>query len=149
MGSATSPPDGGAGYTYLDQQNGREFSAVAGVTYNFKNDSTNYQNGVDFHLDWGASQFLSEQFHVGVAGYFYNQLTPDSGPGDQVGSFEFRVIGLGPQIGYILPLGPVQGYLNLKAYEEFAAQNRPCGYNVWLTFAIAPSSPTPAPPSIE
>ena len=50
--------DGGAGYTYFNPQTGHEFSAVGGFTYNFVNTSTNYQNGVDFHVDWGASQFL-------------------------------------------------------------------------------------------
>ena len=54
--------DGGVGYTYLDQQNGHELTAVAGFTNNYTNPYTNYKNGVDFHLDWGASQFLSKQF---------------------------------------------------------------------------------------
>ena len=36
-------------------------------------------------------------------GYFYNQLTCDSGAGNRVGCFESRVVGLGPQIGYIFP----------------------------------------------
>lgn len=48
--------DGGGGYTYFNPQTGHEFSAVAGLTYNFKNQDTQYQNGIDFHIDWGASQ---------------------------------------------------------------------------------------------
>lgn len=44
--------DGGGGYTYLNEQTGYEFSAVAGVTYNFINPQTQYQNGIDVHLDW-------------------------------------------------------------------------------------------------
>jgi hypothetical protein len=27
----------------------------------------------------------------------------------------------------------------LKGYKEFAAQNRPVGWNTWLTFAISPA----------
>ena len=54
--------DGGAGYTYFNPAKGHEFSAVAGLTYNLTNTSANYQNGVDFHVDWGASQFLSNKF---------------------------------------------------------------------------------------
>jgi hypothetical protein len=49
--------NGGAGYTYFDPATGHEFSAVTGLTYNFTNQATNYQSGVDWHLDWGASQF--------------------------------------------------------------------------------------------
>ena len=60
--------DGGAGYTYFDKA-GREFSAVAGLTYNFIDPYTQYQNGIDFHLDWAASQFLSKQLQIGVVGY--------------------------------------------------------------------------------
>lgn len=73
--------DMGGGYTYLNMDSGREFSAVLGFTYNFENPDTDYQNGIDSHLDWAASQFLSEQLHVGLVGYFYYQLTGDSGDG--------------------------------------------------------------------
>ena len=52
--------DGGGGYTYFDPKAGREFSAITGFTYNLINPSTNYQSGVDWHLDWGASQWLSK-----------------------------------------------------------------------------------------
>jgi hypothetical protein len=150
LGIGHGAADGGFGYTYLDQKTGREFSAVAGFTYNLVNTSTNYQNGVDFHLDWGASQYLSKQWFVGVVGYVYDQVTGDSGSRDFVGSFESRVIGLGPQFGYIFSLGKfdglgeMQGYLNLKGYGEFDAQNRPSGLNVWLTFVISPVAPTAA-----
>jgi hypothetical protein len=54
--------DGGAGYTYFDPQTGHEFSTVTGLTGNFDNTSTNYTNGIDWHVDWGASHFLSQQF---------------------------------------------------------------------------------------
>ena len=129
--------DGGAGYTYFDPQSEHEFSAVAGVTGNFVNPSTDYRNGIDFHLDWGASQFLSEQLHVGAVGYFYDQITRDSGAGDRVGGFKSRVIGVGPQIGYIFPIGHHQAYLNLKGYKEVDATHRPSGWNLWLTLSIS------------
>jgi hypothetical protein len=65
--------DGGAGYTYFNEQTGYEFSAVAGLTYNFINPHTQYQNGVDVHVDWGASRFLTKQLQIGLVGYLYNQ----------------------------------------------------------------------------
>jgi hypothetical protein len=135
--------DSGAGYTYLDPTTGHEFSAVGGFTYNFMNPSTDYQNGVDFHLDWGASQFLSKQLLVGAVGYLYDEVGCDSGYGDRVGCFQSRVVGVGPQIGYMIPMGNMQGYLNLKAYGEFDAHARPSGANVWLSFVISPAMPTP------
>lgn len=45
--------DAGGGYTYFNPATGPELSAVLGFTYNFVNPSTQYQSGVDMHLDWG------------------------------------------------------------------------------------------------
>ena len=139
--------DGGAGYTYFNPQTGNEFSAVAGLTYNFKNTNTQYQNGMDFHFDWGASHFVTKQWQLGFVGYYFQQVTDDFGAPASLGGFRSRVAGIGPQIGYIFPLGDKQGYLNLKGYREFAAQNRPEGWNVWLTFAISNAAPEPAAPT--
>jgi hypothetical protein len=138
--------DGGAGYTYFNPATGREFSAVTGLTYNFTNPVTNYQSGVDWHLDWGASQFVSKQVHVGLIGYVYQQLTADSGQAAILGDFKSRAFAVGPQIGFIFPVGEMQGYLNLKAYKEFAAENRPEGWNGWLTLAVSPAA---APPPLQ
>lgn len=137
--------DGGAGYTYFNPKTGHEFSAVTGLTYNFTNPSTNYQNGIDWHLDWAASQFLSQQFSIGVVGYIYREIGCDSGSGDRVGCFQSQVFGVGPQLTYLFPIGSMQGYLNLKAYKEFDSQNRPDGWNAWLTFAISPAAPGAKP----
>jgi hypothetical protein len=136
--------DTGGGYTYFNPQTGHEFSGVLGFTYNFTNTATQYQNGVDMHFDWGASQFLSKQVLIGLVGYVYKELGCDSGAGDRVGCFQSQVAAVGPQIGYIFPVGDMQGYLNLKGYKEFAAENRPDGWNVWLTFSISPAAPPPA-----
>src|SRR5262245_3049742 len=148
LGIGHNAIDAGGAYTYFDEKTGREFSAVLGFTYNFENEHTNYQNGINMHLDWGASQFLTKQWQVGLVGYWYNQLSCDSGSGDRVGCFESRVVGIGPQIGYIFPISKEwQGYINLKSYGEFAAQNRAEGWNAWLTIAISPAAPGQPPPS--
>jgi hypothetical protein len=135
--------DAGGGYTYFDPKTGHEASAVLGFTYNFVNPSSQYQNGVDMHLDWGVSQFLTKQVQVGLVGYLYQEIGCDSGSGDRVGCFQSRTVGVGPQFGYIFPVGDMQGYLNLKAYGEFDNANRPAGWNLWLTFNLSPAAPTP------
>ena len=134
--------DGGVGYTYFDPKTGHEFSAVAGLTGNFENPSTNYTSGIDFHLDWAAAQFLSKQVFVGPVGYVYDQITPDSGCRPFLCPFESRVIGIGPQLGYLFPVGNMQGYFNVKGYGEFDNNARPDGWNIWLTFALSPAAPT-------
>jgi hypothetical protein len=138
--------DGGAAYTYLNPQTGFEFSGVLGFTYNFENNHTQYQNGVDMHFDWSASRFVTKELQLGLVGYVYKQLSCDSGSGDRVGCFESQVFGIGPQLGVIIPMGHLQGYLNLKGYKEFDAEHRPSGWNTWLTFSISNAPPSPAPP---
>jgi hypothetical protein len=138
--------DGGGGYTYFNPQTGHEFSAAGGFTYNLVNPATNYQNGIDFHLDLAASQFLSKQLFVGPVGYVYQQLTPDRGSAPILGPIESRVFGVGPQLGYLFPVGNMQGYLNAKAYFEFDSHDRPSGWNTWLTFSISPAAPPAAAP---
>ena len=142
--------DGGGGYTYFDPKSGHEFSVVTGLTGNFTNPSTNYTNGIDWHADWGASQFVTPTIHVGAVGYFYQQLTPDQGAAAFLGANESRVAAVGPQIGFIIPAGPVQAYLNVKGYWEFAAENRPSGWNAWVTLSFSQSAPPPvsAPPPL-
>jgi hypothetical protein len=136
--------DGGVGYTYFDQKAGNEFSATFGITGNFTNASTGYTSGIDSHLDLGASKFVTKQLQLGLVGYFYRQLTPDSGGAPILGPFESQVAGIGPQIGYIFPVAGMQGYVNLKGYKEFDGENRPQGYNIWLTFVLSPAPPTAA-----
>jgi hypothetical protein len=138
--------DAGGGYTYFNPATGHEFSGVLGFTYNFENQSTQYQNGVDMHFDWAASQFLTKQFQVGLVGYVYKEIGCDSGSGDRVGCFQSQVVGVGPQLGFIFPVGDLQGYINLKGYKEFAAENRPDGWNTWVTFVISPAEKTPSAP---
>jgi len=91
-----------------------------------------------------VSQVITPQWQVGAVGYFFKQLTPDKGAPLILGANESQVAGIGPQIGYLFPVGNMQGYLNLKAYWEFDADKRADGWNLWLTFAISPASP-PAP----
>jgi len=136
--------DGGAGYTYFDTKTGHEFSVVTGLTYNLVNPSTGYQNGIDWHLDWAASQFLTKQVQVGLVGYFYDQLTADRGCAPILCPFESRTAGIGPQFGYLFPAGDMQGYLNLKSYWDYDTQNRANGYTVWLTLAFSPKAPESA-----
>jgi hypothetical protein len=144
MGIGHGAFDAGAGYTYFNPQTGHELSGVLGFTANFVNPSTQYQNGVDMHFDWGASQFLTKQIQVGLVGYAYKDIGCDSGSGDRVGCFQSQVLGVGPQFGYIFPIGGMQGYLNLKAYGEFAGSDRPTGWNAWVTLVISPPATPPA-----
>jgi hypothetical protein len=138
--------DAGGGYTYFDPRTGNEFSVVAGLTYSLMNPSLQYQNGIDFHIDWGASKFLTKTLQVGVVGYYFQQITDDSGPGAVLGGFRGMSVGIGPQGGFLFPnlFEGYQGYLNLKAYKDLETVNRPSGWSSWVTFQISPELPPAA-----
>ena len=138
--------DAGGGYTYFNPKTGHEFSAVLGFTYNLINQSTQYQNGVDMHLDWGASQFLTQQVQVGAVGYVYKErlrqrLRRPGGLLSVAGGRHRSATGV-----RLAGSGGVQGYLNFKPYEEFDAADRPKGWNAWVTFAFSPAAAAPTTP---
>jgi hypothetical protein len=138
LGRGHGALDDGVGYTYFDDATGFEFSAVSALTYNFMNPHTDYQNGIDWHTDLEASRFLYKRFFVGAVGYYFNQITADTGPGATLGPYLTRIAGVGPEAGILFPIGEMQGSLSLRGYWEFAAQNRSSGWNTWLAFSIAP-----------
>jgi hypothetical protein len=67
LGLGHNAVDAGGAYTYFNPETGYEFSATLGFTYNFENDFTQYKNGVDMHLDLGASKFVTKQLRCGTA----------------------------------------------------------------------------------
>jgi hypothetical protein len=142
--------DAGAGYTYYNENAysekvGFEWSAVLGFTYNFINPYTQYQSGIDMHLDWAISPYVSETMHVGAVGYVYSQISGDSGSGALLGDFKSRVMGIGPQIGFFFPVAGREGYLNIRGYHEFDARYRPDGWTAWVALSLSP--PDRPPPS--
>jgi hypothetical protein len=48
---------------------------------------------------------------VGAVGYFYNQLTADNGQLAILGDKKSRVVAVGPQIGYLFPVGDMRATL--------------------------------------
>jgi hypothetical protein len=83
------------------------------------------------------NQQLSDSVYVGAVGYLYTQLSPDTGGPALLGDFRSRVAGAGPQAGWSFTAGPIAVDVNLRGYKEFAAQNRPEGWNVWLTVSLS------------
>ena len=136
--------DAGAGYTYYNEDAGVEWSAVLGFTYNFINPHTRYQSGISAHLDWAVSPYVSDTMHLGAVGYFYNQMTGDSGPGATLGDFKSRVAGIGPQIGFFFSVGEREAYLNFRGYQEFNAKNRLSGWTAWVTLSFEPPERKPS-----
>lgn len=135
--------DWGFGYTYL-APSGFEFSATAGLTYNFVNPQTSYQSGMDGHVDFGMSYSFTESLYAGAVAYLYKQVSPDTGGSSRLGDFRSSVAGVGPQIGWSFTGGGLAFDVNLRGYKEFAAQNRPEGWNAYLALSIGAAQRKPA-----
>ena len=122
--------------TWMFPANGFELSSAAGVTFNGKNDDTEYRTGTEFHFEASAFYHFSPAFSVGVNGYHYQQLTGDSGTGATLGDFKGRVTGIGPGLSASFQLGQVPVSLSLRYFHEFDAKNRLEGDTGWLTVSI-------------
>ncbi|MBR0740701.1 transporter [Bradyrhizobium liaoningense] len=134
--------DTGGGYTYLNPKTGREFSVVAGFSFNGTNSALDYRNGIDFHADFAASQFIGKSVHMGAVGYVYQQVTGDSGTGAKLGDNRGSAIALGPQIGIFFPAWQgYTGYVNFRGYVDIHTENRPTNSTFMATLSFTPAAP--------
>ncbi|AWN44676.1 SphA family protein [Methylobacterium durans] len=131
--------------TYLDPVLGYELSVVPGITFNWINPATQYLTGTEFHLEWSASKYLSKELSIGLVGYYYDQLTGDSGAGNRIGPFKGRVTSLGGQIGYTFKVGEIPVSTNVRFFREFDVRNRFTGTATYLSISaplwVAPPKP--------
>ncbi len=123
--------------TYLNPETGQDYSVVVGYSYNTENNDTNYKSGDEFHVDVVLNQFFSESFGVGVNGYYYRQLSGDTGRGARLGDFKGEASGIGPAVYYIRELGGREVYFSLKWVHDFNVERRPEGDYVYASFSLS------------
>ncbi|CDZ68272.1 Protein involved in meta-pathway of phenol degradation [Neorhizobium galegae bv. orientalis] len=124
-----------AGATWLDPAIGFDLSGVIGMTFNAENPATDYRTGNEFHFEWAAVQHFNEQFDAGLVGYYYQQVSGDSGEGAS-SSFKGRVAAAGATIGWNFKVGELPVSARIKYFHEFAAKNRAEGDAVFLTISM-------------
>jgi hypothetical protein len=132
-----------AALTYLNPNNGVELSGAMGFTFNGENPGTNYRTGTEFHLESAAMLHVSHQLSFGLGGYFYEQLTGDSGSGAVLGAFKGQVVALGPALDYTFLVGKTPVVTNLRYFHEFDTKNRLQGDAGFLTISIPLGGQTP------
>jgi len=99
--------------TWLNAKTGTEISVTPGIMFNKMNTATNYKSGNEFHIDFAANQFLTPNLAVGLHGYYYRQVSVDSGSGAVLGSFKGESSGIGPALLWIPTAG--KGNLSVAA----------------------------------
>ena len=119
--------------TYLHPEKGHEVSAALGYIYNTENDDTHYHSGQELHLDYMLNQFLSESVAVGLHGFYYKQITGDSGSGAILGDFKGEAAGIGPALMWSTKIKDTDLSISLKWLHEFHAEHRLEGDHVLLS----------------
>ena len=126
--------------SYLSSKIGLEVSAFAGVDFNTENHATDYQTGTQFHLDGTIAQhlpLLGGVIGVGANGFYYQQISGDSGAGATLGDFKGRTVGVGPALSYIRKLGKTTNLAaEVKWLPELETENRLKGNYVWFKLAL-------------
>ena len=120
---------------YFGQKNGREASLFAGADFNQENQDTDYQTGTQIHSDLTLAQHfpVAGGFGgVGVSGYWYEQVTGDSGAGATFGDFEGKTVGLGPVLSYATKIKDLDVVGELKWLHETDTTRRPEGDYIWF-----------------
>lgn len=87
--------------TWLSSKTGTEVSLIPGILFNTENTDTDYKTGNEFHMDFMMNQFLAKSFALGAQGYYYKQLTGDSGDGAKLGDFRGESYGFGPALLWV------------------------------------------------
>jgi len=123
-------------FTYYNLHNGWEVSVAPGYTVNFINPATHYLSGQELHVDYTVLQHFSPTAGAGLAGYYFQQTTGDSGAGAIFGPFKGRTEALGPILSYTIRNGNTPITLVGKYYSEFAVRNRFAGHSFWFVVRL-------------
>jgi hypothetical protein len=121
--------------SWLSSKIGTEVSLYAGVDFNLENEDMDYTSGTSLHLDLTVAQHLplGEGFiGVGANGFYYQQLTSDSGSDALLGDFKGRTLGVGPLLSYVRPIGKSQLLAEIKWLPELDVDKRMEGDLVWF-----------------
>jgi hypothetical protein len=121
--------------SYNNAKTGFNAAIFSGVTLNTENSDTDYQSGAAFHLDLSVQQLLPVGpgfVSVGFNGFYYDQFEGDSGSGVNLGDFKGRTIGIGPVLGYILPVGENTLVAEARWLPELDVRRRLEGDFFWL-----------------
>jgi len=127
--------DPNVGVAYSGKESGFNGMLRVGYAINTENNATEYESGSILHIEGAVEQMIPAgdgYVALGAEAFYFDQLTCDSGNGATLGCFEGETAGLGPVLGYILPLGARSLALELKWLKELDTTNRLEGDYTWL-----------------
>lgn len=107
---------------------GMEFSGKFMYDINTENADTDYKSGQEFHFDY-AIGYHTGPWTMGAVGYYYKQITGDSGAGAVQGDYEGQVVSIGPGVRYDAKNGVS---VEFRYNREFEAENKTEGDKFWV-----------------
>jgi len=125
---------------------GWDVGARTVLSFNTRNKDNGYYSGNMFNLDWQAMAFVSDNWRVGLQGYFVRQLSRDTQNlsgftateitdrnlrKEIISGNKSRVNAIGPAVGWLMNGGEMM--VEGKFLREFGARNRTEGQAFWLT----------------
>lgn len=122
--------------TWADETAGWDLSGKAGVTFNGTNSFTDYNSGDEFHAEASLEKTFAKSFSAGLQGYYYKQISGDSGEGARLGPFKGEVIGAGATAAWHTVLGRSPATIRARFFKEFEVTNRLEGQSYWLSLSL-------------
>lgn len=121
--------------TYINPDNGWDFSYNAGIDFYTRNHSDDYQNGAVFHLDISTVRELSNDWSFGLIYGWLQQINDDTGPmARELGGFRGHAMGIGPIATYSFKSHGRDVGMGFRVVKEFNVKNRLRGWTaLWTT----------------
>jgi hypothetical protein len=110
------------------------------MDFNTKNTATEYRSGTQFHLDLTVAQHMplfGGIIGIGANGFWYQQVSGDSGSGATLGNFQGRTLGVGPVLSYITKVWGKDLAAEVKWLPEMDVEKRLKGDYIWFKLAMA------------
>ena len=121
---------------WLNLKKGWEISITPGIMMNTRNKATDYQSGNEFHVDFAINKhYFAKHYAVGLHGYYYHQVSGDSGGGALLGSFKGESFGIGPAVLWTPKVAKGDVVVMAKWLHDFHNSNRLQGNYGILTVA--------------
>lgn len=127
-------------FSWVSSKIGTEVTVFTGLDFNTENQDTDYRSGTSWHVDGTIAQhlpLLGGFLGVGANGFYYQQITGDSGSGATLGDFKGMTAGVGPVVNYVRKIGGHDFFIEAKWLPELAVEKRTSGDFVWVKAGFA------------
>ena len=110
--------------TWVSKENGLEVSGKGGLIVNSPNTDTDYRTGNELHMEGLIAKHIDKRFSYGIVGYYYDQVSADTGRGTLSGDFNGLAFGTGPVLRYCRPFFSHNVMLKAKWLHDCYAKDR-------------------------